>query len=178
MPLQITSYRSWICFMNWAKRTFRWLERCESTEWITSGDVSGKDEEDAEHMASGRIWQLKSWSRNEWQQCRHDGIELSWHWTIGGGEEMVTGWQEVYWHHTALRDWPVQLGHVEELIKWIRTFAHITFQSGHRSGTCSLHSSHNFLTLPCKAQGWSIGRLQQLPFQFSAICIEYSNSFI
>src|SRR6218665_1511381 len=46
-------------FMNllqkWAKRTLRRLERCESTEWITFGDVSGKDEEDAEHMATGRI---------------------------------------------------------------------------------------------------------------------------
>jgi len=163
------------------KRTFRWLEQCESTERI---HVVTSVEKMKKMRSTWQAAGADNWNHDhamEWQQCGHNGIELSWLWTIGDDEDMVTGWQEVYWHRTALRDWPlvidhspVQLGHVEELTEWIRTIAHITFQSG--SG--SLHSSHTFLMLPCKAHGWSIGRLQQLPFHFSAICIEYSNSFI
>ena len=76
---------------------------------------------------------------------------------------MVTGEQEVglYWHHTWLTS---TIGTWEELTERIRTLAHITFQSGHGSG--GGRSSHTYLMLPCKAHGWSIGRLQQLSFHF------------
>lgn len=164
MPLQITNLRTWICFMNWVRRTFRRLERCESIELINVLWHRWKRWRrwNAEHITTGRTWQLKSWSgtTTAWSRWHRTVLALS-HWgQRRDGRELTRRILTPY-----SPSWLTStVGTRKELTEWIRTLSHVAFQSGHVNGGGNF--SHIFLMLSFKTHGWSIGSLQQLPFHF------------
>jgi len=102
-----------------------WVNR---TDKIMSGDVGGKYE-DAEHMATGRIWQLKSWSRDGmitvWSRWYRTIMALShwgWQWYGHGQTRNLLTSNSPSWLTSTVRTW-------EELTEWIRTLEHITLFS-------------------------------------------------